>query len=147
MPNFKDLLKEALARAIDNLNRFLLVLLLISFIVSLFIDALIVDLIPLLIVAIFLYRLISKDKYKRDKENKKYLSIKKAILKPFTVLIKNLKDRNSIYRRCHKCKTILKLPLPYNRGIQHAKCPNCGKRKTFLTLRKVKIEIIKKNKD
>jgi len=147
MPNFKDLLKEALARAIDNLNRFLLVLLLISFIVSLFIDALIVDLIPLLIVAIFLYRLISKEKYKRDKENKKYLSIKKAILKPFTVLIKNLKDRNSIYRRCHKCKTILKLPLPYNRGIQHAKCPNCGKRKTFLTLRKVKIEIIKKNKD
>lgn len=147
MPNFKDLLKEALARAIDNLNRFLLVLLLISFIVSLFIDTLIVDLIPLLIVAIFLYRLISKDKYKRDKENKKYLRIKKAILKPFTVLIKNLKDRNSIYRRCHKCKTILKLPLPYDRGIQHAKCPNCGKRITFLTLRKVKIEIIKKNKD
>ena len=147
MPNFKDLLKEALARAIDNLNRFLLVLLLILFIVSLFIDTLIVDLIPLLIVAIFLYRLISKDKYKRDKENKKYLRIKKAILKPFTVLIKNLKDRNSIYRRCHKCKTILKLPLPYDRGIQHAKCPNCGKRITFLTLRKVKIEIIKKNKD
>ena len=96
---------------------------------------------------IFAYRLISKDKYKRDKENKKYLSIKKTILKPFTVLIKNIKDRNNIYRRCHKCKTILKLPLPYERGIQHTKCPNCGKRITFITLRKVKIEVIKKKKD
>ncbi len=147
MPNFKDLLKEALARAIDSLNRFLLVLLLISFIVSLFIDTLIIDLIPLLIVVIFAYRLISKDKYKRDKENKKYLKIKKTILKPFNVMLKNIKDRNNIYRRCHKCKTILKLPLPYERGIQHAKCPNCGKRRTFITFRKVKIEIIKKNKD
>jgi LSD1 subclass zinc finger protein len=75
------------------------------------------------------------------------LSIKKAILKPFNVLIKNIKDRNNIYRRCHKCKTILKLPLPYDRGIKHAKCPNCGKTITFLTLRKVKIEVIKKQKD
>lgn len=147
MPNFKELLKEALARAIDNLNRFLLVLLLITFIISIFVDTLIADLIPLLILVIFAYRLISKDKYKRDKENKKYLSIKKTILKPFTVLIKNLKDHNSIYRRCHKCKTILKLPLPYDRGIQHAICPNCGKRITFITFRKVKIEVIKKKKD
>lgn len=146
MPKFKDLLKEALARAIDNLNRFLLVLLLIAFIVSIFVDTLIADLIPLLIFVIFAYRLISKDKYKRDKENKKYLSIKKTILKPFTVLIKNIKDRNNIYRRCHKCKTILKLPLPYERGIQHTKCPNCGKRITFITLRKVKIEVLKKKK-
>lgn len=147
MPSFKGLLKAALARAIDNLNRFILVLLLISFVVSIFVDTLIADLIPLLLFVIFAYRLISKDKYKRDKENKKYLSIKKAILKPFNVLIKNIKDRNNIYRRCHKCKTILKLPLPYDRGIKHAKCPNCGKTITFLTLRKVKIEVIKKQKD
>ncbi len=147
MPSFKGLLKAALARAIDNLNRFILVLLLISFVVSIFVDTLIADLIPLLLFVIFAYRLISKDKYRRDKENKKYLSIKKAILKPFNVLIKNIKDRNNIYRRCHKCKTILKLPLPYDRGIKHAKCPNCGKTITFLTLRKVKIEVIKKQKD
>ncbi len=145
--NFKEMLKNELARVIDNLNRLIFVLWLISFIISLFVKNLWADLLPIVLAVIFIFRLVSKNKYKRQKENERYLKIKKFLFKPFTVLSKNLKDKNNIYRRCHKCKTILKLPLPDKSGIQHAKCPKCGKKKTFYTFRKVKIEIIKKKRD
>ena len=145
--NFKEMLKQELAKVIDNLNRLIFILWLISFILAIFIRNFWIDLIPIVLAIIFLFRLLSKNKYKREKENNTYLNIKKFLFKPFTVLSKNLKDKNNIYRRCSKCKTILKLPLPYQSGIQHAKCPKCGKRKTFYTFRKVKVEIIKKKKN
>ena len=46
----------------------------------------------------------------------------------------------------NECKTTLKLPLPSKIGILHAKCPKCKKRRTLITFRKEKIEIIKKSK-
>ena len=145
--NFKEMLKNELAKVIDNLNRLIFILWLISFIVSLFIKNLWADLLPILLAVIFIFRLVSKNKYKRQKENERYLKIKKFIFKPFNVLSKNIKDKDHVYCRCRKCKKILKLPLPYQSGIQHAKCPKCGKRKSFYTFRKVKVEIIKKKKN
>ena len=71
-------------------------------------------------------------------------SIKRKLLKPFKDFKRNCKDKDYVYKRCNKCKTIVKLPLPSKRGIKHAKCPKCKKRLTFITLKKLKIEIIKK---
>ena len=61
-------------------------------------------------------------------------------------LKRNIKDKDHIYKKCSKCKTTLKLPVPYERGIKHTKCPKCKKRISFLVLKKQKIEIIKNKK-
>ena len=90
------------------------------------------------------YRFFSKNRSARIKENNIYLKIKKNIVRPFKTLIKNIKDKEHIYKKCSKCGTTLKLPLPDKYGIKHTKCPKCKKKLNVLCLKKEKIEIITK---
>lgn len=143
LPNIKTILLNL----VDELNRFLLILWVVFLLISLLTHNFVCDFIPFLIIALVVFRLLSKNKNARYQENQLYLKIKKKLGKPFINIKRNFKDRHFwVYRKCHKCHTILKLPLPNKRGINHAKCPNCGKRITLFTLRKVKVEVIKKNK-
>ena len=131
----------------DELYNFLLKLYIILFIIDLFFNSLALTIIELLIVIIMFYRFLSKNIYKRRKENNKYLRLKNKILKPFNNIKRNFKDKDYyVYKKCHKCKTTLKLPLPPKRGIQHVKCPKCKNRIKFLCLRQEKIEVIKNKK-
>lgn len=141
-PSIKKILKSI----IDELNRFLLIILIILMIVTLFIKTFILDLLKFIILIIIIFRIVSKNKIQRNNENKVYLKIINQLTKPFKIL----KEKN-IYKKCPKCKTTLKLPLPSKRGIQHAKCPNCSYRVTLFTLRKkkkekIKVEVIKKKR-
>ena len=148
MPSFKSILNNL----VDDLNKFLLIIDIILIIVSFFIKTFILDLIKFIILGIVIFRLVSKNKQQRAKENKIYQKIIKTITKPFTNIIRNFKDRKThVYKKCSKCKTTLKLPLPKTRGINHAKCPECSNRVTIITLRKqqeekIKVEVIKKKK-
>lgn len=142
----KGLIKEAIKRAIDELNRLLIVLFIILFIVTIFIKIFILDILKFVLLGIIIFRIFSKDKQQRNKENKFYLKIINKIFKPFENIKRNITDKDHIYRKCFKCKTTLKLPLPSKIGILHAKCPKCKKRRTLITFRKEKIEIIKKSK-
>lgn len=129
---------------IDELSKLFFCIYFIIFVIGLFFKNFILDMIGLLLLFIVIFRFFSKNIYKRGKENKRYLKIRNKILKPFENLKRNFTERNEhVYKKCHKCKTTLKLPLPYERGIKHAKCPTCQNRITFLCLRKQKIEIIK----
>lgn len=140
-------IKTLLLNLIDELNRFLLIMWLITFIISFFVKSFFTDLLPILFLVLVIFRLASKNKTRRYKENKTFLKIIKIITKPFTNIIRNFKDRKTyVYKKCHKCKTTLKLPLPNKRGINHAKCPNCGNRVTLFTLRKMKVEVIKRSR-
>jgi DNA-directed RNA polymerase subunit RPC12/RpoP len=145
-------LKSILGNLVDELNRFLIIIDLILIIVSIFIKSFTLDLLKFLFLFLVIFRLTSKNKVQRTKENKTYLKIVKILTKPFTNIIRNFKDRKThVYKKCHKCKTTLKLPLPKTRGINHAKCPECGNRVTLFTLRKkepekIKVEVIKKKK-
>ena len=140
-------IKTLLLNLIDELNRFLLIMWLITFIISFFVKNFFTDLLPILFLVLVIFRLASKNKTRRYKENKTFLKIIKIITKPFTNIIRNFKDRKTfVYKKCHKCKTTLKLPLPNKRGINHAKCPNCGNRVTLFTLRKMKVEVIKRSR-
>ena len=140
-------IKTLLLNLIDELNRFLLIMWLITFIISFFVKSFFTDLLPILFLVLVIFRLASKNKTRRYKENKTFLKIIKIITKPFTNIIRNFKDRKTfVYKKCHKCKTTLKLPLPNKRGINHAKCPNCGNRVTLFTLRKIKVEVIKRSR-
>lgn len=129
----------------DELYKFLLYLYLILFIINIFLKSSILDVIELLIVITMFYRFFSKKMYTRQIENQKYLRLKKHINNTIQNIKRNYHNREyNIYKKCPKCKTTLKLPLPNKRGIQHVKCPKCKNRFKFITLRQQKIEIIKK---
>lgn len=128
---------------IDELYKFLFILYIISFTINIFLNSLLLEIISLIIVLFTFYRVFSKNIYKRSKENKKYLKLKKQIVKPFQNIKRDIKDKDHIYKKCLKCKTVLKLPIPYERGIKHTTCPKCKNKMTFLVLKKEKIEIIK----
>ena len=116
----------------------------ILLLIDLFIDSKILLVLELLIIFLTFYRILSKNIYQRNKENQKFIKIKNKLLKPLTTIKRNITDKNHIYKKCPKCKTILKLPVPNQRGIKHAKCPSCKRRVTILALKKLKIEIIRK---
>ena len=50
----------------------------------------------------------------------------KDIEKASDYIKRNMNDKDHIYKKCSKCKTTLKLPIPYERGIKHTKCPKCN---------------------
>ena len=129
---------------IDELHSFIFKIYISLIIIDLFVDNKILILLELFLLFIMIYRFLSKNCYQRRKENKLFTQIKKEIEKPFLTFKKNITDKENVYIKCGKCKKILKLPLPYERGIKHTKCPNCKKKMTILVLKKQKIEIIKR---
>jgi len=127
----------------DNLYNFLFCIYIIVFLIDIFINNKILNLLEILIIFIMFYRFFSKNIYNRNKENTIYLNVKKKILKPFDNIKRNIKDKNHVYRKCLKCKTILKLPLPSKKGFNTAICPHCKKKVIIITLKQEKIDIIK----
>jgi len=128
----------------DELYNFLFIIYIVLFIINVFIKSTIINFIEILVIVIMLYRFFSRKIYVRSKENQKFLRMKKSIIKPFKNMKRNFKDKEHIYKRCRKCKTVLKLPLPSKRGFNKAKCPHCKNSVRLFTLKKEKIEIIKK---
>lgn len=131
---------------LDDLGNFLFKVYLILFILNLFLKLYVLTIIEFVLVVVILYRFISKDIYKRSRENVLFRKIKKKLFKPFSNIKRNINDKDHVYKKCHYCKTTLKLPLPNKRGIKKVKCTNCKKRNKFLILKKVKIELIKNKK-
>lgn len=128
----------------DDLYKFLLGLYFSLFIINLFIKSSILEIIELLIVVVIFYRFLSKNITKRKRENTYYLKLKNKVIKPFKNIWRNYQDRGYyVYKKCHGCKSILKLPLPKKRGIQKVKCPKCKKSFKFICFRQEKVEVVK----
>lgn len=119
----------------DDLYKFQFVILIVFLIGNIFINNFIYDVIGLINIWLMLYRVLSKNIYRRCRENEMFLNIKHGLLRPFRNIKRNIKDRKHLYRKC-SCGTTLKVKVPKNRGIKHAKCPSCGKRVRIFTLRK-----------
>lgn len=113
---------------IDELCTFLFKIYLLLILVNIFLKSMIIYIIELLLIIILIYRFLSKNIYSRSLENKKFLRIKNKIFN----------KSNHIYKKCHKCKTTLRLPVPKKIGIKHVVCPDCKKRNTYLILRRKK---------
>jgi len=145
----KEAFKKKIQEIYDELNRFLSLILLILTVVSFFCRSFILDLFKVLLLILIIFRLFSKNRFSRQKENNIYLKVRNFILHPITNFPS--KDHYHVYKKCPKCKTILKLPLPAKPGLKHAKCPNCHYRVSFITLKhkrkeKVNVEVIKKKR-
>ena len=129
---------------IDELYRFLLIVCLIIIILNMFINSEILRLLELIIFVYAIYRVLSKDRYKRSKENKKYLEVKDKIVSYFDYIKRKYRDRNThMYKKCPRCKQKIRLPL--KKGKHIVRCPKCRERFEVKCNRneKIKVEIIK----
>ena len=127
---------------IDNLYMFLFTLFFILIIINMFVNSFIITILELVIVIIMFYRMFSKNRYKRSREEEAYLKIRNNIKSFFK---KNkYKDKDHIYKKCSKCKTTIRLPLPSSIGFKYVTCPKCKNKFRTLVLRKQKVELIRK---
>lgn len=78
------------------------------------------------------WRSMSKNIYKRRRENERFLSFSRAVKRFFTFnTSKGSKSGNAdtdthIFRDCTKCSCTLRLPR--KKGRHNVKCPKCGHR-------------------
>ncbi len=72
------------------------------------------------------FRILSRNTYKRTLENEKYLRLRSRVMPLFDDKIKSAKDRNYIYKKCPKCSS--KLRLKRIKGKHVTKCPKCGQK-------------------
>jgi hypothetical protein len=144
----KNLLNNILygRNGIDELGLFTIWVYIVISLINLFTNSFIGDFSALLLVALILFRMLSKNFTARQKENNVFKKITNFIFKPFENLKRNIKDKEHVYKKCSKCKTVLKLPLPSKKGFQKAKCPKCKKSLTLFTFKQEKIELITNRK-
>ncbi len=128
----------------DELNHFLLAFYVCCFIINLFCKKSWIFGLELLSIFIVFFRTFSKNTEARRREKNLFLKIRNYVKSPFKIVMKNIKDKDHIYKKCHKCKTILRLPLPAKKGVKHTKCPICKKKLTIFAYKYQKIEIIRK---
>ena len=141
MINYKNIFKNLYNRAImgrngiDDLLKFQFYFLVILIILDIFLDSYIVGLLQLISFFFIGYRFMSKNLYRRVKENQIFNKIRYGMIDPFKNISRRIKDRKHLYKRC-SCGTTIKTPLPKKIGIKHAKCPNCGKSNRLIALRR-----------
>lgn len=127
--NFLYRLKQAIysfmygRRGIDRLGIVLMVSYFIISIVMGFFEgfvAMVLYLLSLVVFIYFLYRFLSRDLTKREKENQKtiyFLNRAKNIFK------KDYNNVNKVIRKCPECKA--KIRLPKRKGKHSVTCPRC----------------------
>lgn len=108
----------------DEYNRFLVVLWLILWVVTLFLPIPLLLILSLFLIGYSLFRSFSRNIQKRQAENAKYLAIKKKVVQFFKRQKNRLRDiKTHRYRKCPQCKAILRLPL--KKGEIAVDCPRC----------------------
>lgn len=128
----------------DDLCKFLFGAYIVLWVVNLFLHNAIIGALSLVDAGFFIYRAFSKNIPKRQAENVKYLELKSKLFGKAPATTRNtMKDRYHIYKKCGKCKTTLRLPIPAKKGFKTATCPKCGNDVKFFTFRSVKIEVVK----
>ena len=109
---------------IDQLYYALLVVCFILMLVNSFIRLAVFDILIWAILVLMVYRALSRNIYKRQIENQKFLKVWNPIKSKFSLLIRRLKEiKTHRYRKCLHCKAILRLPK--RKGRHTVNCPRC----------------------
>ena len=108
----------------DELNRFLIVIYLILWVLSFFPYLGILQLLNTLIFVFIIYRALSKNIYARQKELNKYLNIKNKLKSQIALnKQKHLNRKTHLYFKCKNCKANLRVPK--GKGKIEITCPKC----------------------
>ena len=130
---FMSRLRESFARFMvgrygpDQLYNFLFGSYVALLVLNLFVNSLLLALLELSVLIYMLFRLFSRNIYKRQKENAWYLEISKKPRDFFGLMKNRIRDRKThVYRTCPACKSNLRLPK--QKGKHTAVCPRCSRR-------------------
>ncbi len=108
----------------DQLYYGLLILSFVLMLINAFIRLLILDIAVWAILILMIYRTFSRNIYKRQLENQKFLKIWNPIKSKLSLLISRIKEsKTHRYRKCLHCKAILRLPK--RKGRHTVNCPRC----------------------
>ena len=111
----------------DQLNNFLLIVVMVILVVNVFVHSYIITLVYLLLWGYSLFRMMSRSIYKRRAENEKFLKLWSPIANELKLMKNKHRDRKThVYKKCPKCKAVLRLPK--QKGEHTVRCPKCGER-------------------
>lgn len=111
---------------VDSFNRFLLITALVVNLISSLVDSWLLSLLGSGILAYCIFRTLSKNLYKRQSENAKYLNVRNKLLRD-----KNTRKKMWDERKTHKyfkCKCGTRLRVPKGKGKIEITCPKCKTR-------------------
>ena len=109
---------------VDQLNRALLVLYLVLAVIAIFFKP--IYLLALVVMVWMFFRVFSKNIYKRQQENLKYMKVMGKFTAWFALQKNKFRDRKTHrYRKCPHCRATLR--LPNKKGRHTVRCPKCRK--------------------
>ena len=132
-PNRRPSIRERIADfmigryGIDRLYYFLLGICFVLIIINIFINSYIISLIESGLFVYAIFRVMSRNVYKRQQENEKFNQIAEKIKKFIKFQKCKWRDRKThVYKKCPACKNNLRLPR--EKGEHTVVCPCCKNR-------------------
>ncbi|MPQ31461.1 hypothetical protein E4V42_08415 [Clostridium estertheticum] len=128
MGNFKNKLAQFMygRYGTDQLYLALIALYFVLIVVNAFINSTIIRGIMFAILILIVFRALSRNVYKRNLENEKFMKFFKPIKSKGSFEIRRIKEiKTHRFRKCPHCKKMLRLKRL--RGKHTVKCPSCNK--------------------
>lgn len=128
MGNFKNKLAQFMygRYGTDQLYLALIVAYLVLLVANSFISSAIISGFMSVILILIIFRALSRNIYKRSRENEKFMKFFKPIKGSGALQIRRIKEiKTHRFRKCPHCKKVLRLKRV--RGKHTVKCPSCNK--------------------
>jgi uncharacterized C2H2 Zn-finger protein len=108
----------------DALYYFILGILGVLMIVNAFLHWIALILIEFLLLVYLIFRVLSKNTRQRQRENARFLQIKRKLIRFFKLQKAKIRDRKThVFKACPICKAVLRLPK--TKGTHTVRCPRC----------------------
>ena len=131
--NGRPTLRERIAKFMegrygrDDLSSFIFWVCIALALVNLFLEALVLSIIESALLIYIIFRVMSRNIYKRAAENRKFIEIRGKVKAPFVMAKNRWRDRKThVYKKCPSCKSTLRLPK--TQGEHTVRCVRCGHR-------------------
>ena len=108
----------------DQLNTALVVLYLILWLLEMITQFALFGVLSTVLVFVVLFRMLSRNLYKRREENAKFLRKADPILRWYRLQRTIRRDKNHVYFKCPSCSQQLRVPR--GKGKITVNCRNCG---------------------
>ena len=110
----------------DPLNQALFWVYFVLLLLNIFLRSIVLWIIELILVALYLFRFLSRNIYRRQNENRGFLKIRNKFTGFFKLQKNKFRDRKThVYRKCEHCRVVLRLPK--KKGKHTVRCPHCNK--------------------
>lgn len=110
----------------DTLNNHLLILVIVLIIGNIFLQNPFIQVFEIMLWCYVIFRMLSRQVYKRNAENEAYLNLFKPINRKMNLIKKNAQDKDNKYFRCPSCKQMVRVPR--GKGKVEITCPKCHTR-------------------